>query len=198
MAGDKRIFGFCLGMLLAVSVAQEHTHAVLTEKLGTVSFATSCNPSAQKQMNRAVALLHSFQFSRAIDGFNAALKSDGSCAIAHWGIALSQWGNPFAPGLRPAAQLEQGLRAAQDGPSAPARTERERAYISAVLELYADFKTTSQRARVLAYRNAMGELAVRYPEDHEASIFYALALTAAEEPTDKSYASRLKAGAILE
>ena len=36
------------------------------------------------------------------------------------------------------------------------------------------------------------------PQDQEASIFYALALAASEEPTDKTYASRLKAGAILE
>ena len=44
----------------------------------------------------------------------------------------------------------------------------------------------------------MGEVAAKYPEDHEAQIFYALALAAAEDPADKTYAERLKAGAILE
>jgi len=48
------------------------------------------------------------------------------------------------------------------------------------------------------YRDAMAEIAAHYQQDHEASIFYALSLAAVEEPTDKTYASRLKAGAILE
>src|SRR5256885_7165409 len=44
----------------------------------------------------------------------------------------------------------------------------------------------------------MEGLASKYSDDKEAQIFYALALAAAEEPTDKTYAARLKAGAILE
>jgi len=51
---------------------------------------------------------------------------------------------------------------------------------------------------LLAYRDAMGDVAAKYPQDHEAQIFYALALAAAEDPADKTYAGRLKAGAILE
>ena len=50
-------------------IAQEHQHGN-GEKLGEVYFATSCNERAQRGFNRAVALLHSFQFSRAIEGFN--------------------------------------------------------------------------------------------------------------------------------
>src|SRR5213079_834729 len=64
---------------------QEHQHG---EILGTVHFATSCNEPAQKEFNRAVALLHSFQFSHAIEGFNAVLARDAACGIAYWGIAL--------------------------------------------------------------------------------------------------------------
>lgn len=60
------------------------------EKLGTVHFATSCNERAQKDFDRAVALLHSFQFSRAIDGFNAAIKDDPTCGIAYRGTPISE------------------------------------------------------------------------------------------------------------
>jgi len=77
-------------LLAASGVAQEHQHGK-GEKLGAVHFATSCSAEAQKEFDRAVALLHSFQFNHAIQGFNAALKSDPTCGIAHWGIALSQW-----------------------------------------------------------------------------------------------------------
>jgi tetratricopeptide (TPR) repeat protein len=194
-----QIFGVCVLVLAAgSSSAQEHQHAMAGEKLGTVRFATSCNGVAQEQFDRAVALLHSFQFSNAIDGFNTALKADPSCAMAYWGIALSQWSNPFVSGLKAASQLQNGLRAAKQGQAIGAKTARERAYIAAVSKLYAGFEKTPQQARLLAYRDAMAEMAAHYPQDHEASIFYALALAASEEPTDKTYASRLKAGAILE
>ena len=76
------VAGFVLA-LAASCLAQEHQHGN-GEKLGTVYFATSCNEVAQKEFNRAVALLHSFQFSRAIEGFNAVLGEDASCGIAYW------------------------------------------------------------------------------------------------------------------
>jgi len=193
------IHGFWALLLVAgSSMAQEHQHGARNEQLGTVHFATSCNPTAQKLFDRAVALLHSFQFSQAIDGFNATLKADSSCVMAYWGIALSQWSNPFAPGLKATSQLEDGRRAAERGLAIEAKTERESSYVKAVSKLYADFEKAPQRERLLAYRDAMADMAARYPQDTEASIFYALALAASEEPTDKTYASRLKAGAILE
>jgi hypothetical protein len=70
----------------ARSMAQEHQHGT-AEKLGAVHFAILCNEVAQKEFNRAVALLHTFQFSRAIEGFNAVLVQDATCGIAYWDLA---------------------------------------------------------------------------------------------------------------
>jgi len=176
---------------------QEHQHGD-GEKLGTVHFATSCNETAQKEFNRAIALLHSFQFSRAIEGFNAVLGEDATCGIAYWGIALSDWSNPFAAGMKDKSQMQAGLESVERGKTVGAKTERERAYIAAVGKLYSDFGNTPQLTRLIAYRDAMREVAAKYPEDHEAQIFYALAIAASEDPADKTYAGRLKAGAILE
>jgi len=188
---------FLLTVLSAFAVGQEHQHGKV-EELGTVHFATSCNEAAQKQFERPVALLHSFQFSRAIEGFHAVLKSDANCGIAYWGISLSQWSNPFALGAKDPGQLQAGRENAERGLAVGAKTERERAYIAAVGNLYRGFENTPQQARLLAYRDAMAEVAAKNPEDHEAQIFYALAISAAEDPADKTYAGRLKAGAILE
>jgi hypothetical protein len=85
------------------------------ENLGAVHFATSCNDVAQKEFNRAGALLHSFQFSRAIGDFNAVLGDDATCAIAYWGIALCGWSNPFAPGQKDKSQLQLGQQSAERG-----------------------------------------------------------------------------------
>ena len=177
--------------------AQEHDHDH-GEALGAVHFSTSCSSDAQKEFDRAVALLHSFQFSSAIQGFQASLTRDSSCGIAYWGVALGQWSNPFAVGLKDKNQLEAGRASVELANTTGAKTERERAYIGAVGNLYRDFETTLQRQRLLAYRDAMEQVAGKYPEDHEAQIFYALAIAASEDLADKTYAGRLKAGAILE
>jgi tetratricopeptide (TPR) repeat protein len=197
MIRAKFIAAIMLTLVASRSIAQEQQH-VSGEKLGTVHFATSCNEAAQKEFNRAVALLHSFQFDRAIEGFNAVVEEDATCGIAYWGIALSDWSNPFALGAKDKSQLQAGQTRAERGKTVGAKTERERAYIAAVGKLYSDYENTPQRARSIGYRDAMGEVATKYPEDHEAQIFYALAVAAAEDPADKTYAGRLKAGAILE
>jgi hypothetical protein len=194
----RKLIAAILSVLIAArAIAQEHLHAN-GEKLGEVHFATSCNEPAQSDFNRAVALLHSFQFSRAIEGFDAVLRKDPACAIAYWGIALSDWSNPFAPGLKDQGQLHLGRESVERGTALGAKTERERAYMAAVGKLYGDSESTPQQVRWLAYRDAMGEVAAKYPQDDEAQIFYALALAVAEDPGDKTYADRLKAGAILE
>jgi len=179
-------------------VAQDHQHATTPEKLGTVHFETSCAAAAQPQFDRAMALLHSFEFGQAIQGFQSTLAADPGCSIADWGIALARWGNPFAVVVRAPAQLQQGLDAIVLAQKTPAKTERERGYVAAASKLYVDFATIDQRTRVVAYSQAMGELSAKYPADREATIFYALSLTASAQPTDKTYANQLKAGAILE
>ena len=105
--------------------AQAHDHTS-PENLGKVNFSTSCSNAVQPQFNRAVALMHSFQFAHAIEAFNAILVSDPSCAIADWGIALSNWGNPFAAGLKLQAQLDRGLKAVEQARAAGAQHRSER------------------------------------------------------------------------
>ena len=176
---------------------QEHQHAT-SEKLGTVKFATSCAPAAAPAFNRAMALLHSFEFMPAIEGFTAVSTTDSGCAMAYWGMALSRWGNPFSAGLKTREQLEDGRAAMAKAKAIGARTERERDYIAAADRLYADYETIDQSTRLRAYREAMASVAAKYPDDPEASAFYAVALVAANDPTDRTYANLLKAGAILE
>ena len=176
---------------------QTHEHGG-PEKLGTVRFATSCSAAAQPTFTRGMALLHSFEFAPAIETFTAAGTTDPGCAIAYWGIALSRWGNPFAAGIKTPAQLEAGRAAIAQARSIGAKTERERDYIAAADRLYADFEKVDQLTRLRAYRDAMADLAARYADDPEASAFYAVALIASNDPTDRTYANLLKAGAILE
>src|SRR6266568_6979898 len=188
----------CLALLSSTMGFAQADHPNTPEKLGSVTFSTSCSSTERSQFNRAVALMHSFQFARAIETFHTVLSSDPSCSMAYWGIALSSWGNPFATGLKPRPQLEQGLRAVTQARAANPKTARERAYVEAVAHLYTGAANTDQRSRVLAYESAMAAVSAAYPEDTEAAIFYALALAEAADPADKTYARQLKAGKILD
>ncbi len=191
------LLSIALFIVSRISLAQTHEHEAV-ETLGTVSFETSCSASTRAPFDRAVALMHSFQFGQAIDAFQAVLAGDPSCAMAYWGIALSRWGNPFAPGGKSPAQLAQGFDAVAQARAASTKNDRERLYIEAVASLYTDSDRIDQRTRALAYEHAMGAVAARYADDTEAQIFYALSLAAAADPADKTFAKQLKAGAILE
>jgi hypothetical protein len=179
--------------------AQDHQHAsgAPPQRVGAVTFANSCSAAVQQEFNRGVALLHSFWFSAAIDTFNKVAAQDPSCAMAHWGIALSWWGNPFG-GFRSPKALAAGRAAIEKARGAAPKTPREQDYIAAVELLYRDYDTVDQRTRTVAYQQAMEQVAAKYSDDSEARIFYALALDQTALPSDRTYANLLKAAAILE
>src|SRR5258705_11736316 len=133
---QMRLAAGSIMLLLVVSDrarSQQAAHAHNpTEKLGTVHLQTSCNPAVASQFDRAVALLHSFEFGESIRGFNAVLAADSTCAMAQWGIALSRWSNPMAAGSRSPAQLQSGSSAAAEAKRLGTKaTERERGDIDA-------------------------------------------------------------------
>src|SRR5262245_32335564 len=186
-----------LAVLLLCAALTPSTNAAGPERLGTVSFPTSCSAPAQAQFNRAVALLHSFWFQAALDAFAEVARTDRSCAIAHWGTAMAWLGNPLA-GPPSAKGLKEGWAAVERARAVGAKTPRERDYIAAIEAFYRAADTVDHKTRAAAYERAMGELAARYPADPEAAIFYALALNITLNPNDKTYANQLKGAAILE
>jgi hypothetical protein len=193
-------FAFVLATSAAAQPArptgQDHAHHP-PGRLGTVHFETSCAPATRADFDRGIALLHSFWFSAAIDAFNDVVKADPACAMAHWGIAMSWWSNPFGTARSPQA-LKAGLAAVDAARAAAPSTPRERAYVDAVDQLYRDAGTRDQRSRIVAYEKAMEGLVAAQPKDVEARVFYALALAQSALPTDKTYANQLKAASILE
>jgi hypothetical protein len=199
----KRITFICMVLLVGVgaafvppAVAQHEHPAGDPSKLGKVSFPVSCEPSVQPQFSSAVAMLHSFWYEKASDTFAAIAQKDPTCGMAYWGIAMTYYHQVWqAPGP---ADLEAGIAAVEKAKLAGAKTQRERDYIAAIETFYKDADQLDYRTRALAYEKAVDQLQARYPDDHEAAIFYALALLATAPPTDKTYVNQKKAGAILE
>jgi tetratricopeptide (TPR) repeat protein len=179
------------------STREEHQHSSGNpEKVGTVHFPISCSAEVQQPFERAVALLHSFWFEEAGKGFTAVTEMDPDCTMGYWGIAMSLW---YPLWEHPSeATLKRGWTAVEKAKAVGAKTDRERDYIAAITTFYQDADKLDHRTRALAYEKAMEQVYLRYPEDREAAVFYALALDATALPTDKTYAKQKKAGAILE
>lgn len=199
----ERITFICVVLLAGVcaafvppAVVQHERPASESGKLGKVSFSVSCEPSVQPQFNSVVAMLHSFWYEKASDTFAAIAQKDPTCGMAYRGIAMTYYHQVWqAPGP---ADLEAGIAAVEKAKLAGAKTQRERDYIAAIETFYKDADKLDYRTRALAYEKAMDQLQARYPNDHEAAIFYALALLATAPPTDKTHINQKKAGAILE
>ena len=176
-----------------------HHHAMdSTEQLGAVSFPTSCSATAQPEMVRGVALLHSFGYTLAKMQFEQVAKDDPSCAMAHWGLAMTDyqelWGQPDAESIKAGTADMQKARALEAGPETV--TARERGYIDALSTFFQPGKAPFQQ-RADGYVAKMNALHKAYPGDVEAAAFDALALIASVPPGDTSLRHEHEALAIL-
>jgi tetratricopeptide (TPR) repeat protein len=184
----------CRGSALAQE-GHQHTHEP-SEKLGQVNFTVSCSPQAQKQFNRAVAWLHSFEYEEAEKAFSEVTVTDPRCGMGYWGIAMSNYHPLWAPPT--AAELQKGSNAVEKAKAAGTRTQRERDYIAAIELFFKDFEKLDHRARSFAYSDAMKQLHQSHPADREAGVFYSLTLVATGMmANDKSYTREKEAAQIL-
>ena len=173
----------------------QHTHDH-SEKLGQVNFNVSCTPQAQKQFNRAVAWLHSFEYEEAEKAFAEVTVTDPRCGMGYWGAAASYYHPLWAPPSK--AELQKGSSAVEKAKAAGARTQRERDYIAAIEVFYKDSDKLDHRTRSFAYSEAMKQLHRRYPADGEAGVFYALTLVSTGMMSnDKTYVREKEAAKIL-
>ena len=188
-----------LVFLSAAAVADEthdHNHGPADlGNLGEVTFETSCRDAVRKDFSRAVAMVHSFWYAQAEAAFAKIAAADPDCAMAQWGIALSNYHPIWAPPN--ADELRRGREAAVRAKAAGAKTERERAYIDAIHAFYADAEKVDHPTRAAAFATAMEKVAASHPADDEAAIFHALALLGTASPSDKTYATQKSAVEIL-
>ena len=188
-----------IALLLPLSCVQSHEHPSdsmpVDTRLGSVSFAISCNPKLQQEFNHGIALLHSFWHDEADSAFGKVAAADPQCAIAYWGEAMTHF-HLYLGEARP-ADLLAGNAALNKADEASEKSAREIAYIRALHALNDGYKPDSKYTNFKLYAQAMETVSASYPQDLEAKVFYALALLAADPPDDLSLALTKKAAAIL-
>lgn len=165
------------------------------QELGTLVFNISGNPSVQANFTLGLKLLHSFEYDEAEKVFAGIIDQQPDCPMAYWGVAMSNFHPLWTPPS--AIELSKGAKAIAIAQTT-AREPKEKAYIDATAAYYKDWDKTDHRARSLNFEKAMQQLHTTYPDDHEATILYALALTAAADPADKTFKKQQQAGTLLQ
>ena len=162
---------------------------------GDVSFAIDCKYNVRETFDLAISLLHSFEYAEAEKAFVKVIDSDPECAMAYWGVAMSIYHELWAPpGPK---ELKKGTQLLEIAESLN-KSERAELYLDAIKIFYKDWETIDHKTRELLYEKKMEQIYKSQNDDTEAAIFYALAITSAADPNDKSYSNQKKAGAILQ
>ncbi|HEX6332705.1 MAG TPA: hypothetical protein VFZ78_00685 [Flavisolibacter sp.] len=165
------------------------------QQFGSATFPVRCGKEVAADFNLAISLLHSFEYDEAEKAFAAVIDKEPGCAMAYWGVAMSNFHPLWTPPT--GAELEKGAKAVRIAQSLP-MSDRERAYIDAIAAFYKDWQQVDHGTRTLAFEKGMGKVYSEYPDDKEAAILYALSLVAASDPADKTYEKQKKAGSILQ
>lgn len=164
-------------------------------QFGSVNFDVTCNEKAKNDFNLAMELLHSFEYDEGEKVFAKIIDETPDCAMAYWGVAMCNFHPLWTPPTE--AELEKGAKAIAVANTVNTKSTRESGYINAIGLFFKDWDKKDDHTRCIYFEKAMEQLYLKYPGDHEAAIFYALALDAAAEPTDKTYSKQKKAGELL-
>jgi tetratricopeptide (TPR) repeat protein len=205
-----RHLGVILLLLALPSSAQETSHVhggssstkpptTTANRFGSVQFDTSCAATVKADFNNAVAILHSFEYDEAHEAFADVARKDPTCAMAVWGETMSDihplWGEYNAS--QGARESGAARKLAAENPKT---TEREKAYIAAISEIFTDQAIASQQDKPDAlgfsapsheaevkYSVRMADLHQQFPADREATIFYALSLATIARRADTNH-----------
>jgi len=178
-------FVLLLLALAATASAQQHHTApsgapsspvALDPGLGPLHHGVSTrDPQAQAYFDQGLKLVFAFNHDLAIRSFQRAAELDPDLAMARWGIALS-----LGPNINLPMDADAHRTAYAEVQKALALKSRasvaERAYIDALATRYSVNAEADQQPLQIAYKNAMQDLARRYPNDADAAVLYAESL----------------------
>ncbi len=148
----------------------QHTHPITTSV-----------PAAQRYFDQGLVLAFGFNHAESVRAFRAAQTLDARCAMCFWGEALATGPNINVTSNGKATMSDEArmdaFEALQKAISLKGRvSQAEQDYIDALSARYNGDPGTPRGPLDIAYANAMGELADKYPEDDDAAALYAEAL----------------------
>ena len=161
------------GAMVSIAATKNEPGPRLMPGLGDVHHPVSTkNREAQQFFDQGLKLVYGFNHDEARRSFQRAAEFDPKLAMAWWGVALT-----LGPNYNLPVDLERekaGYDAVQRAVSLQENaSEPERAYINALTVRYSNDPHVDLHALDRAYKEAMGKLAARYPDDLDAVTLYA-------------------------
>jgi tetratricopeptide (TPR) repeat protein len=155
----------------------------------------SCSPAVAADFDRALALLHNFWYSRALDRFNQVAAKEPGCAMAYWGAAMT-YNHPF---WDPPSQADETAAWAlvQKGLAAPQASRRDKLYLAAVAALFDGAGAGSKPLRDRRYRDAMAAAYTEFPDD-ETRLFYGLSILGSVQEGATGFEPQAQAARLFE
>lgn len=156
-----------------MKMGQPEKPATLMTGLGSLHHPVSTtNVEAQRFFNQGLSLVFAFNHDEAVRSFKRAAELDPQMAMAWWGMALA-----LGPNINRDVDPEHEKAAYEAVQKALTRTknatEGERAYIEALAKRYSIDPKADLKKLSIDYKNAMGELVKKYPDDLDAAVLYA-------------------------
>jgi tetratricopeptide (TPR) repeat protein len=185
-----------LGSLVPAGIAAQELDQLHDADLGVVDFPVSCESGVQADFNRAVALLHHMQYVESRAAFEGIAKADPSCAMAHWGIAVTLF-QPLWPARPTPDDLMRGWEEVEKAVELEPGTDRERAFVAAAGAFYTQPETAEWWTRILRWAAAMEKAYATSPDDLETAAFYALSHMAAGLVAEDRMAHQETAAEVL-
>jgi tetratricopeptide (TPR) repeat protein len=173
-----------MSMLAALAAARDHDHAAgrsdaVAPMAGLGSHhhrISTSSPEAQRLFDQGLVLVYAFNHGQAIRLFQRAAELDPKAPMPLWGIALAYGPNindfemDRARAGTADAYVKKALAISSHG------VERERAYIDALSKRYSSEADADLKKLQIDYKDAMGAVARRYPDDLDAQTLYAESL----------------------
>jgi tetratricopeptide (TPR) repeat protein len=145
----------------------------LLSGLGSWHHPTSTkNPEAQRFFDQGFRMIYGFNHEEAGRSFKRAAELDPQMAMAWWGVAYALGPNinsDIDPEREKSAydSMQKALSLSSNRPA------NERAYIEALAKRYSNDPKADLKKLAFDYKNAMGELMKKYPDDLDAATLYA-------------------------
>jgi tetratricopeptide (TPR) repeat protein len=156
-----------------MKMASEVRPVSLIPGVGNIRHPVSTeNAEAQRFFDQGLNLVYAFNHEEAIRSFRRAAELDPKLAMAHWGIALALGPNinlDVDPEREKAAfeAVQKALSLAGNAPP------EERALIEALAKRYSIEPGVDLKKLAVDYKNAMGDVVRRFPDDLDAATLYA-------------------------
>jgi len=170
---------------LASALCQQHNHsgakdsgpAPLLDGLGHLHHAiTTSNPQAQRYFDQGLTLVYGFNHEEAARSFRHAAKLDPKCVMCYWGVALAVGPN-YNDSDIDMSRMKEAVETSQKAVALGAGvSENERAYAAAIAKRFSLDPKADRKQLAVNYKNAIGDVMRRFPNDLDAAVLYADAL----------------------